>query len=254
MLFYRDIEPSACYLKKNAMFIQLQENTIDLSVVIPTLNEADNLKVLLPAIKESLESLGMTWEILVVDGDSDDGADSVCDSVGARYICEARKGYGTAILRGVSEARGAYILTMDADLSHPAHIVKDLWEARSQADITIASRYVKGGKANQPWLRLQLSRTLNAFFGIGLSIDIRDMSSGFRLYRKEILGKLDLEFTNFVVVIEIVLSAYADGCSVREIPFHYHPRGAGESKARVYQFGKDYLRLFNRIRKKRKSH
>ncbi len=235
------------------MYIQLQENTIDLSVVIPTLNEADNLKVLLPAIKESLESIGMQWEILVVDGDSEDGADVVCSQVGARYICEARKGYGTAILRGVSEAKGAYILTMDADLSHPAHIVKDLWAARTQADITIASRYVEGGKANQPWLRLQLSRILNAFFGIGLSIDIRDMSSGFRLYRKEILGKIDLEFTNFVVLIEILLSAFADGCTVREIPFHYHPRGAGASKARVYQFGKDYLRLFNRIRKKRKS-
>jgi dolichol-phosphate mannosyltransferase len=229
------------------MYITTHPNTLDVSLVIPTLNEVENLRVLIPAVKASLESLGIRWELLVVDGDSQDGTEAVCAAEGVRYVCEAQKGYGLAILRGFSEAHGEYVLTMDADLSHPAHIVKDLWAAREEADLTIASRYVEGGKADQPWVRLQLSRILNAFFGVGLSVGIRDMSSGFRLYRKEMIAALDLEFTNFVVLIEILLMAYAGGCRVREIPFHYQPRGEGASKARVYQFGKDYLRLFRKI-------
>lgn len=235
------------------MYIKIKQNTLDVSVVIPTLNEVDNLRKLLPTLKESLEALGVRWEVLVVDGNSQDGTAEVCDTEGVRYICEEKPGYGAAILRGFSEAFGAYVLTMDADLSHPAHIVKDLWAAREQSEIVIASRYVEGGQADQPWVRLQLSRILNTFFGKGLSIDARDMSSGFRLYRKNILARLDLEFTNFVVLIEILLKAHARGLLVREIPFHYKPRDAGSSKAKVYQFGKDYLRLFYRIWKIRNS-
>lgn len=234
------------------MYIKIKKNTLDLTVVIPTLNEVDNLRILLPELKESLEDLGVKGEILIVDGDSQDGTQELCAAEGVRFLCETTPGYGFAIIDGFSEALGTYVLTMDADLSHPAHIIKDLWAAREEADITIASRYVKGGKADQPWLRLQLSRILNLFFRKGLSIDARDMSSGFRLYRKDRLTQLDLEFSNFVVLIEILLKAHAHDLVIREIPFHYQPRVAGSSKARIYQFGKDYIRLFFRIWKLRK--
>jgi len=218
--------------------------SLDLSVVIPSLNEAANLARLLPELTVSLDELGAACEILVVDGDSTDGTESVVNRCGARYVLETGPGYGTAILRGISESRGTFVLTMDADMSHPAHFVQQLWNARESADIIIASRYVEGGQADQPWVRYQLSRVLNGFFRTGLSFPVNDMSSGFRLYRKEVFSDLDLTFTNFVVLVEILLRAYQKGMHINEVPFHYRPRVEGTSHARVIKFGMDYLRLF----------
>lgn len=235
------------------MKIKLKNDTLDVSVVIPSLNEAPNLYRLLPVLKESLEDIGLSYEVLIVDGDSKDGTEKVAKETGARYICETNPGYGLAIIRGVSEARGKYVLTMDADMSHPTEVIQRLWAVREKGDVTIASRYVPGGHADQPKARYLLSKVLNRFFASGLSIDVKDLSSGFRLYRKRLFEGMDLQFTNFVILVEILLRAYGKGLHIQEVPFHYKPRGSGSSKAKVIKFGRDYLRLFYRIWRIRNS-
>lgn len=235
------------------MRAQLRDNSLDLTVVIPTLNEGENLATLIPQLRRALDELDVGYEILVVDGGSQDDTPQVVKACGATYILEITPGYGRAVLRGVSEARGAYVLTMDADQSHPSDVVKSLWDVRENADITIASRYVPGGRADQPWLRSVLSRTLNAVFRSGLDIDLRDLSSGYRLYRKAVFRGLEVDFTNFVMVVDVLLRARARGFTTQEIPFHYQPRSSGASKARVINFGKDYLRLFWRVWTMRKA-
>ena len=233
--------------------MKLKDNTCDLSVVIPSLNEAQNLKILLPSLREALESLGIFHEIRVIDGDSPDDTRQIVQDAGANYHCEKERGYGRAILRGIAEAQGAYIITMDADLSHPSVFIKDLWEARQEADIVIASRYVAGGQADQPWARLMLSKILNSFFGWGLSMDVKDMSSGYRLYNKSVFRNIELTFTNFVFLIELLLTAFKKGRIIKEVAFHYRPRGEGRTNAQIVKFGKDYLRLFYRMWRIRNS-
>lgn len=219
------------------MRISLKHNTLDLSVVIASLNEAPNLYRLLPVLRDALQGLGVSWEILVIDGNSTDGTQKVVEVAGARYVCETTPGYGTAIARGIAEAQGAFVLTMDADLSHPTEFIRTLWEARTQGDLVIASRYVAGGYADQPWVRSLLSRLLNRFFAAGLSVPAKDLSSGFRLYRKNIFEGMTVTFPNFVILIEILLLAFGRGLIIKEIPFHYHPRESGSSKARIIKFG-----------------
>jgi len=231
----------------------LKADTLDLSIIIAALNEAPNLYRLLPLLRSDLDKLGISWEIIIVDGNSQDGTQKVVEQAGARYVCETAPGYGAAIFRGICEANGRYVQTMDADMSHPAPFIKNLWDAREKGDVVIASRYVPGGCADQPWFRYTLSRILNRFFSSGLSVPVRDMSSGFRLYRKAIFEGMDLTFTNFVILIEILLKAYGKGLNVCEVPFHYKPRVSGSSKARIIKFGKDYLRLFYRVWKMRNS-
>lgn len=226
------------------MPIPLQPDTLDLSVVIPAKDEGHNLNELLPDLRDALDNLAIAYEILVVDPASPDGTRRVVEEHGATHIPERAPGYGRALLRGISEARGAYILTMDADLSHPAKFVRDLWEARDRGEVVVASRYVPGGRADQPAFRLLLSRVLNAFFRFGLSIDVRDLSSGFRLYHKRIFRDLDPRHGNFVLLIEILLHALRKGRGIVEIPFHYQPRGQGRSHAQIAAFGADYLLLF----------
>ncbi len=235
------------------MRITLQPNTIDLSVVIPTIHEGPNLERLLPQLRAALDALGIQYEILVVDGNSPDGTRAIVEGNAAHYILEETRGYGAAIVRGVGEARGEFVLTMDADQSHPASVAHALWAARGLADVTVASRYTPGGRADQPLGRLMLSKVLNRFFSAGLDIPVRDLSSGYRLYRKRIFRGLEIEFMNFVFVIEVLLRAYGRGYTVQEVPFHYQPRGSGSSKARIINFGKDYLRLFHRVWKIRNS-
>lgn len=225
----------------------------DVSVVIPSMNEALNLQQLLPALHEVLRELGIAYEILVVDKDSPDGTREITESAGARYICESQPGYGAALIRGFREAAAPCIITMDADLSHPAKFIKDLWAARDRGDIIIASRYVEGGRADQPLLRYALSWVLNAIFRSGLAVDVRDMSSGFRLYHKRAVRDLPLTFTNFVVLVQILIEALKRGRHFAEIPFHYQPRGQGRSHAQIVRFGMDYLRLFYRIWRVRNS-
>jgi dolichol-phosphate mannosyltransferase len=227
--------------------------TIDLSIVIPALHEADNLALLLPRLRSVLEELSAACEIVVVDRNPDQATLQVTDRFGAHLIEQQERGYGGALIAGFEAARGAHILTMDADLSHPPLFIKDLWERRHEAKVVIASRYVPGGGAHMPFVRRVLSRVLNIFFTRGLSLSVRDMSSGFRLYDASALRHLRLQARDFDIVQEILVRVFCEGWSVGEVPFTYAPRQHGSSHARVLAFGMAYLRTFATLYRLRNS-
>jgi dolichol-phosphate mannosyltransferase len=215
---------------------------MDLSIILPVVNERDNLVILIPRIRALMEREQIDFEIVVIDGNSNDGTREAAAELGARVVPERRRGYAGAVETGFAEARGDYILTLDADMSHDPAFVSRMWRARKQADIIIASRYVHGGIAYTEFLRLWLSRILNFGMRWFLSMPVRDMSSGFRLYRREALADLNLESRNFEVLEEILVKSYAQGFSIYEVPFTYFPREAGRSHARVLKFGIDLAR------------
>lgn len=227
-------------------------NATDLSIVIPAHNEGKNLALLLPELRQILDGLGLEYEIMVVCRIPDPQTLAAAANA-ARVLQQEERGYGGALLAGFKAAKGQYILTMDADLSHRPTFVGDMWAARSTADIIIASRYVPGGKAVMPTGRYLLSRVLNLFFSRGLSLQVRDFSSGFRLYNAAVIKGAALRSRDFDVLQELLVNGYAEGWRVREIPFQYSPRRHGSSNARVFQFGKAYLRTFVRLWQLRNS-
>ncbi len=220
---------------------------MDLSVVVPVLNERENVEQLLPRTAAVLDAIGCSYEVVVVDGGSTDGTAAAATAGGATVIRQTLPGYGGALREGLAAARGTYILTLDADLSHDPDFIVKLWRARTRSDVVIASRYVKGGVAYMPTHRLILSRILNAFFARGLGLPVRDLSSGFRLYRAAAVQALDLEGTNFEVLEEILVKAHAEGWRIAEISFTYYPRERGSSHARIVRFGIDLLRAFAKL-------
>ena len=226
---------------------------MDISVVLPVVNERENLSVLLPRLKSILEREKLSYEILVVDGNSTDGTGEYATSMGARVMPERKRGYSGALVTGLEEARGDYILTLDADLSHDPDFVTKMWRARTRGDIVVASRYVHGGVAYSGWLRRRLSDFLNFFYRRLLSVPVGDLSSGYRLYRREAVADLDIQSKNFEVQEEILVKAYANGFSVTEVPFVYFPRGAGRSHARVIAFGIDLARSAMKLWRVRNS-
>jgi dolichol-phosphate mannosyltransferase len=221
--------------------------SLDLSVIIPAHNEGPNLRVLLPQLRALLDGLGITSEVLVVVRDVDDEtAEAVGNGLGT-VVRQREPGYGGALRTGFSQAAGRYVLTMDADLSHPPSFAADLWRRRDEAEVLIASRYVEGGSARMPLVRALLSRVLNRFFALGLGVPLRDLSSGFRLYRRGALDLRGVTARDFDVLPEIVVRAYTEGFRVREIPFRYEPRVHGSSNARILPFGLAYARTFHTL-------
>jgi dolichol-phosphate mannosyltransferase len=226
---------------------------LDLTVVIPAADEAENLAALLPQLARTLSGLRIDHEVLVVTAGADPKVEAVAASVGARAIAQKRPGYGGALLDGFAEARGAYVLTMDADQSHPPTFVEQLWQARQSAEVVVASRYLPGGSAEMPRARYVLSRFLNAFFRRGLSLQLHDLSSGFRLYSAEVLHGHDYDALDFDILQRILVRAYAEGWKIREVPFRYEPRRHGASHVRLLRFGRAYLRTFWELWKLRNS-
>jgi dolichol-phosphate mannosyltransferase len=228
-------------------------SNIDLSIIIPARNEATNLSLLLPEVHQVLNNQAITYEILVCDEIADEETISVVKENLAILHKPELHGYGSALQSGFRRAQGQYIITMDADLSHPAEFLTSLWNARQTADVIIASRYVKGGLAIMPLDRLILSRILNNFFSWGLALHVRDMSSGYRMYRREFIKGRTCEGRNFNILQELLVYAIVDGYSIREIPFTYQPRQHGSSHARVFRFGLNYLQTFYHLRRIRRA-
>jgi dolichol-phosphate mannosyltransferase len=226
---------------------------MDISVILPVVNERDNLEILIPRIQSSLEREKLSYEIVVVDGNSTDGTREAAQALGARVVGERRRGYAGAMETGFAEAVGDYVLTLDADLSHDPDFIGKMWRARTRGDIVVASRYTRGGVTYSSFIRTSTSWFLNVVLRRMLSMPVLDMSSGFRLYRREALQGLKLESTNFEVQEEVLVRAYARGFSVVEVPFVYFPRGTGRSHAKLFSFGLDIARSALKLWKLRNS-
>lgn len=209
-------------------------------VVIPTLDEGPNIDTVLRQIRTSLPA----GDVLVVDDGSTDGTPEQAEALGDElgHISVLRRsgprGLGRAYRAGfaVGLARGYDVLVeMDADLSHDARVLPSLLAAlASGADVAIGSRYVAGGGARGwPRRRRLLSRAGSAYARLLLHLPVRDVTSGFRAYRADLLRSLDLErvtTTGYGFQIDMTDRAKRAGARIREVPIVFSDRAAGESK------------------------
>lgn len=224
-----------------------------LSIVVPTLNEGRNIGPLIERLWKTTSDPQISTEILVVDGGSSDETWQVAERLGARCLSQSRPGYASALLEGLQSAQGAYVLTLDSDLSHPPELLKEMWRVKDTADIIVGSRFAEGGRSDATVSRHLLSQVLNSIFSRGLSIPVRDISSGYRLYKRETLNITECHSENFSVLQELLVRAYAGGFSVKEIPLHYERRASGASHVSLLKFAISYLPTFYRLWKLRNS-
>ncbi|TLY23804.1 MAG: methyltransferase domain-containing protein [Nitrospirae bacterium] len=147
----------------------------------------------------------------------------------------------------------AEIVVADADLSHRPVFLEEFWRRRDEAEVLIASRYVPGGRADMSRFRRLLSHILNRTYSRVLSFPLRDLSSGFRMYHRDVLLGLTLVARDFDVLEEILIRVHAEGWRILEIPFHYMSRGSGRSHVRLFKFGWAFTKTLVRMWKLRNS-
>lgn len=214
-----------------------------LSVVIPALGEASNLRLLLPRIQAVARTLGPEVEILVIDAQNSlDTTPEVCAENEVK--CIPRRGsdrYGDAIRTGIRSSTGDYVAIMDADGSHDPEFIAELWRRRSDAEVVIASRYVPGGQTDNPRVLVAMSRLLNTAFKAIVGMPVLDASNSFRLYRGSILRALVLSSLHFDIQEEILVRLInrdpTQPARILEIPFHFRCRVHGKPKRRLLSFG-----------------
>ncbi len=223
-----------------------------LTIVLPTKREAENLPWLFEQLATELRPEVKDLEILVLDVPTGDGTEAVCKKHGARYIGESKLGFAAALKRGFAEATHELIVTMDADGSHDPAYIRAMLRAISECDLVICSRYLPGGGQQATWFRCFTSWLLNRWVKTVCGLPIRDLSGGFKLYRKNIFREIQLSSSGFEIQCEIAVKAHAHGFRIHEIPFRYHPRREGRSKAAIIRYGLAFFFGSLRLRRYRK--
>jgi len=215
---------------------------VQLTVVIPTYNEAENLPTLVSALFDlPIEGL----KILVVDDNSPDGTGQLADAIAAERAGRfsvmhrpGKMGLGTAYIQGFQRALqdGAEaIAQMDADFSHPPEILVDLYRALQACDVAMGSRYIPGGSVDRDWpaWRKGLSAFGNIYARLILRMPVRDTTGGFRMWQRHTLEGMPLErvrSNGYAFQVEMAYIACRLGYRFQEIPFYFADRKWGHSK------------------------
>ncbi len=215
---------------------------MSIGIIIPTYNEKENLPLLVDRLR-ALPLEGLT--ILIIDDNSPDGTGAVADGLAARYPdCvsvlhrSGKLGLGTAYITGFKYMleRGFDLIgQMDADLSHQPEKFVEFVSALEGNDVVFGSRYIPGGSLDTDWpaWRKSLSNFGNTYARTILRLPVKDLTGGFRLWRREALAAIPWErvrASGYVFMVELAYVAFKLGLRIKEVPIYFAERKLGKSK------------------------
>ena len=213
---------------------------VDLSIVIPMFNEAENVETTLERVKEVLARFPGSFEIIPVNDGSVDNTLEILENVAAKddriKVASYPKniGRGMALRTGLKKSRGDIIVSIDADLSFSPHHILDLIKVlkdEPNIDFVLASPYVPGGRTeNVPFHRLWISKLGNKVLRFTMPNRIHYSTGVFRAYRRKVIDSLELESDDKEIHLEILSKAVAMGFRVKEFPVVLTARTRGKSK------------------------
>lgn len=233
-----------------------------LSVVISGYNEEQAVQLVLRGVLKFFGEQKIDGELVFCNNHSTDKTGPLADEVAQgdkrlRIIHRHNRpntDLGSSLKEGLGNATGEYVLIMDCDASHDYNEINNLWQKRSEADIIIGSRYIAGGRAELNPKRWLFSTGYNVFARLLTGVRVKDMTTGFKLYRRErVFSGMDLTNNGFGLHVEILLKAAAKGCSFIEVPITYKKSGKSHLnyKKQFPSYMKPVLEMFKaRIRRK----
>ncbi len=225
---------------------------MDLTVIIPSFLEEENLRLLLPRLKDTLEKTGFSYEILIIDTITPlDNTQSVCEEFGAFYTNrKENNSYGSAVREGIRLSKGKFIIFMDADGSHSPEFISKMLEYKDDYDVVIASRYIEGGFTENGKLLTFMSRVLNCSYSIILNLKCKDVSNSFKLYRSDLIKSQNYSCDNFDIVEEILfkIAKSKRDLKIKEIPYTFKSRIFGQTKRNLLLFIITYIFTILKLR------
>ena len=237
---------------KTGILAQINENHTQVSIIIPTYNEFQNILPVLKSLRKYLPKK-ISTETIVVDDNSPDGTGKLVEDylinlkkVAGNTISvinrTAKTGLSSAILSGIKQATGDIIVVMDSDLSHPPQIIPKMLEVlrKYQYDLVVASRYIHGGKI-QGWTKKRklMSKVATIIAKRGLGVKINDPMSGFFAFKKNIVKGISFDALGYKFLLEVLVKNR--GITVKEIPYTFQNRQLGYSKL-DYKTMVDYIK------------
>lgn len=208
-------------------------------VIIPTYNEIENVKKIIPVVLEQNENI----DVLIVDDNSPDKTGDYVESLSKennriKLIRREKKlGLGTAYITGFKYAvqnNYSYVFEMDADFSHDPLEINNFLEAIKDADVVLGSRYINGVRVlNWPMRRLLLSYFASVYTRVITGLPVKDATGGFKCFRIDVLKAIDLDrikSNGYSFQIEMTFKAYKKGFRIKEIPIVFLDRVKGKSK------------------------
>lgn len=212
-----------------------------ITIVLPTYNEAENL----PKLVSALLSLPLDLAVLVVDDHSPDGTGEIADQLSARHPNKVivlhrvgKMGLRSAYIEGFHKAfetRAEAVVQMDADFSHDPAVLLEMANRIVSCDVVIGSRYVKGGSLDERWptWRTLLSAFGNFYARTILNFPQQDVTTGYRMWRREVLENMPLDrirSNGYIFLVEMAYVAYLMNYKISEVPIHFADRRWGKSK------------------------
>ncbi len=212
-----------------------------ITIVLPTYNEAENL----PKLVSALFLLPLDLSVLVVDDNSPDGTGQIAEDLARAYPGQinvlhraGKLGLRSAYIEGFQKAfeMGAEaVVQMDADFSHDPTVLNEMARRIMDCDVVIGSRYVKGGSLDKNWplWRKFLSGFGNNYARTILRFPLHDVTTGFRMWKREALSKMPLDrirSSGYIFLVEMAYVAFLMGYDIVEVPIHFEDRRFGKSK------------------------
>ncbi|MDE1820488.1 MAG: polyprenol monophosphomannose synthase [Euryarchaeota archaeon] len=244
--------PTRASTPASMMFDDLTEVPVDVTVVVPTFNERESIAPLVRALEAVLNPLPYRTEIVVVDDASPDGTAEVVRRLPTRVptriiVRHHDKGLASAVLTGVSAAKGRVCLVMDADGSHPPDMAPALIETvlEGRAEMVLASRYAPGGTTDQGWPSARRLMSRVATWLARPLTSVHDPMTGFFALDSRILSRGDLSPIGYKIGLEFLVRCRPH--PVLEVPFVFRDRRVGNSKMsfkEVFRYARHLSRLY----------
>lgn len=226
--------------------------TLELSVVMPCLNEAETIATCVEKAQRAMAGAGITGEVVIADNGSVDGSQEIAAGLGARVVPVTARGYGSALLGGIAAARGEYVLMGDADDSYDfGELPRFVERLRAGSDLVQGCRLPSGGGEVKPgampllhrwWGNPMFSFLARLWFGA----PIHDVHCGMRAFRRSFINSLDLRCTGMEFASEMIIKATMRSTAISEVPITLHPDGrtAHPPHLRTFRDGWRHLRFY----------
>jgi dolichol-phosphate mannosyltransferase len=232
-----------------------------LAIVIPTLHEAGNIRELLDRLRRSADPLGVPYELIVVDDDSQDGTEAIVGEMSSHdprirlLVRKGARGLAGAVIHGWQNTSASLLGVIDGDLQHPPELLPQMFGAlQTGADVVVASRYVHNGSLAGWSAFRQLASRMAIWLTRPLQkagVRVSDPMSGFFLVRQFCIQDVCLNHQGFKILLDVLVRGNVR--SVREIPFVFGQRRAGSSKASVRVAFEYCVLLANLWRERRRA-